>query len=163
MPNKTEIWLLEEVKVDEIGWNFHGTIWTQRQTFSSGIHPPGPQVLWAHMQKHCVWVKRLLGLVKQQKESNRVTLWQVNKTHLWQSGHLVPMIVPHCRSMTWSDSVVVREGSPDLDCSDRPRTWSHSSERRQSRSSTLRYPECHWWVLFTKCHPVALFLLLHRT
>ncbi len=74
LPNRTEIWLLEGVKVDEIGWNCHGTIWTQRQTFSNGIHPPGPPALWTSMQNPCVQVERLLGSVKQQKESDRVTL-----------------------------------------------------------------------------------------
>ncbi len=99
MPNGTQMWLFEGVKVDEIGWNFHGTIWTQRQTFSRGIHLPGPPAPWASMQKPCVQVERLLGSVKQQKESNRVTIWQVNKTHWWQSGnldldcHLLPLLM----------------------------------------------------------------------
>ncbi len=116
MPNRTERWLFEGIKVDEIGWNFHGTIWTQRQTFSSGIHPPGPPALWASMQKPCVWVERLLGSVKQQKESERVTLGQVNKTRQWHSGHLLPTIFPSCCSVT----------------------WSHRCERRQSRSWLFR-------------------------
>ncbi len=115
-PNRTEIWLFEGVKVDKIGWNFHGTIWTQRQTFSRGMNPPGPLALWASMQKPHVWVKRLLRSVKQEKESDGVTIWQVNKTHRQHSGHLMPMILPRCCSVTW---------------------W-HSIERRQFRSWPFR-------------------------
>ena len=74
--------------VDEIGWNFYGRIRTQRQTFSSGIHPPCPLALWASLQKPHVQVERLLGLVKQEKESNGVTIWHVNKTHWWHLGNL---------------------------------------------------------------------------
>ncbi len=39
------------------------------------------------MQKPCVRAERLLRSVKQSKESDGVTIWQVNKTHRRQSGH----------------------------------------------------------------------------
>ncbi len=74
--------------MDEIGWNSHGRIRTQRQTFSSGIHSPGPPAPWASMQKPHVRVERLLGSVKQQKENDGGTLWHVNKTHRRQLGNL---------------------------------------------------------------------------
>ncbi len=80
-PNRTQMWLFQGVKVDEIGWNFHGKILTSRLTFSSRIHSPGPLALWVSMQKPCVQVERLLASVKQQEESDRVTIWQVYKTH----------------------------------------------------------------------------------
>ncbi len=88
MPNEREIWRFQGVKVDEIDWNFHGTIQTQRQAFSSRIHSPGPPAPWASTQKPCVHVERLLHSAKQQKESDRVTIWHVNKTHLQHSGNL---------------------------------------------------------------------------
>ena len=98
-PNRTQMWLFEGVKVDEIGRTFHWIIQTRRQTFSRGNHPPGPLAPWASMQKPCVRVERLLGSVKEQKESDGVTLWQVNKTHRRQSGnldldcHLLPLLM----------------------------------------------------------------------
>ncbi len=88
MPNRTEKWLFEGEKVDEMAWNFHGTIPTSRPTISTWLHPPGPPALCTGMQKTRVRVERLLGSVKQRKESDRVTIWQVNKTCRWQFGHL---------------------------------------------------------------------------
>ncbi len=56
---------------------------------SSGILSPEPLAPNASMQEPCVRVRRLLArLVKQQKESDRVTLWQANKTHWRQLGNL---------------------------------------------------------------------------
>ncbi len=105
-PSRTEIWLFQRVNMDEIeiGWNVHGRLWIQRQPFFSGIHFPGPPALWASMQKPRVRVERLLCLVKQQKESNGVTTWQVNKTHRRDSGnldldcHLSPLLM----TVIWS-------------------------------------------------------------
>ena len=112
MPNRTEIWLFQGVKVDEIGWNFHGRIWIPWPTIPTRIHSPGPSAPWASMQKPRVRIERLLVSVKQQKENDGVTTWQVNKTHQRQSGNLVPTISPCCLLVT----------------------WSHGCERRQSRS-----------------------------
>ncbi len=89
MPNRRrEIWPLQGVKVDEMDWNFHRRILTPWATISTRIHSPGPLALWANMQKPFVRVERLLGSVKQQNESDGVTLWQVNKTHWRPSGNL---------------------------------------------------------------------------
>ncbi len=41
---------------------------------------PRPSSTMSKHSKPCVWVERLLYSMKQQKESDRVTLWQVNKT-----------------------------------------------------------------------------------
>ncbi len=133
-PNRTEIWLFEGVKVDEMDWNYHGRIRSQRQTFSSGIHPPGPLALWASMQKPCVQVKRLLGLVKQQKESNSVTIWQVNKTNRQHSGHLMPTISPCHRSVTCWHTIERRQFRPWSFWLSSDLITLSSSERRQSRS-----------------------------
>ncbi len=101
MPNRREIWLFQGVNMDEIGWNFYRKILTPWPTISTGIHFPGPPEPWASMQKPCVWVERLLCSVKQQKENDGRTFWQVNKTH--------QQIVPSSSERRWSwwDSAVV--------------------------------------------------------
>ncbi len=75
MPNRREIWLFEGLNMDEIGWNFYRRILTPWPTIFTRIHSPGPSALWASMQKNHPRVERLLHSVKQQKESDRVTLW----------------------------------------------------------------------------------------
>ncbi len=141
-PNRTQMWLFEGVKVDEIDWNFPGTIWTQRQTFSRGIHPPGPPAPWASMQKPHVRVERLLGLVKQQKESDGVTTWQVNKIHRRHLGHLdvddLNCLLSLLRSLIRSED---DQNSQDLDCllSLLPMTI----EQPRSRLPFLTTTECH--------------------
>ena len=79
---------LQGRNVNEMDWNSHGGIQIPCPTISSGIHSPGPPAPWVSMQKPCDLVERLLGSVKQQKESDRVRLGQVNKTHRLQSGNL---------------------------------------------------------------------------
>ena len=89
---------------DEIGWNFHGGIWTPWPTISSGIHSPGPPALWASMQNPCVRVERLLCSVKLQKESNRVTTWHANKPHRRQLENLVhSLLVSATKSFSGTD------------------------------------------------------------
>ncbi len=73
MPNRTEKWLFEGGKVDEMG-NFHGTIPASRPIISTWLHPPGPPAPCTGMQKPRVRVERLLRSVRQQKESDRVTI-----------------------------------------------------------------------------------------
>ncbi len=105
----------------EIAWNFHGRILLPRPTFSRGIHSPGPLAPFTSMQKPHVWVGRLLSLVKQQRDSDRVILWQVNKTHQRQSGNL------------------------DLDCHIRSCWgWSRLPSLDTSESDQVRKaPDCH--------------------
>ncbi len=74
MPNRTEIGLFEGEKVDEIACNLHWTIPAPRPIISTWLHPPGPPAPCTGMQKPRVQVERLLGSVKQQKESDWVTL-----------------------------------------------------------------------------------------
>ncbi len=125
MPNRREIWLFQGVNMDEIGWNFHGGIQTPWPTVSTRIHSPGPPVLWASMQKPGVRVERLLGSVKQQKESDGVTTWQVNKTHRRQSGNLKAVqIVPSSSEREKAVRVAV----------------IRTSERRQSGDLKTRWP-----------------------
>ncbi len=52
-----------------------------RPTFSRGIHSSGPPAPCLSTQKTHVRVERLLGSVRLQKECDRVTLRQVNKTN----------------------------------------------------------------------------------
>ncbi len=82
MPDRREICLFQGMNVDDIGWNFQGGIQTPWPTISTWIHSAGPPVLWASMQKPRVWVERLLRSMKQQKESNRMTLCQVNSLNI---------------------------------------------------------------------------------
>ncbi len=86
MPNRTEIWHFQGVNVEETAWNFHGRIWTQGDSF--------PRTSSASTQKPHVRVKRLLGLVKQQKESNRVTIWRVDKANPhWHRDILIKILL----------------------------------------------------------------------
>ncbi len=211
MPKRREIWLFEGVKVDEMHWNFYRRILTPWPTIFTGIHSPGPLALWASMQKPCVRVERLLGSVKQQKESNRVTLWQVNKIHRWQLGNLdvdcqdldclLTLLVSliRCAKLRSPDcylSLLLMTAIQTAFC--RSRWWRPSGLKGAGLSSVTtagdtwtvfsRYLWC-WqsgplslatardnldcleisqlssmnFVYLSKCHPVALFLLLHRT
>ncbi len=45
-------------KMDEMAWNFHGTIPASRSIISTWLHPPGPPVPCTGMQKNRVWVER---------------------------------------------------------------------------------------------------------
>ncbi len=122
MPKRREIWLFQGANMDETAWNFDARIQSPWPTISTGIHSPGLRVPWASMQKPLVRVERLLHSVKQEKESERVTLWHVNRTHWWQPGNLkaAQIIITSIERwqsgalQSWSDSEVSREGSLDL-------------------------------------------------
>ncbi len=118
MPKRRESCFFRGVNMDEICWNCYGRIWPPWPTISTDIYSPGPPVLWVNMQKPSVWVERLLHSVEQQKGSDRVTLWQVNKTN--------PQIVPSSSEM----------GQPRL-LSFSNLIRLSSSKRRQSRLWSL--------------------------
>ncbi len=54
--------------------NLYGTIPAPRPNIFIRLHPPGPPAPCTGMQKPRVWLERLRGSVKQQKESDRVTM-----------------------------------------------------------------------------------------
>ena len=57
MPKRLKIWLFQGANVDEMDWNFHGTIPAPWPIISTRLHSPGPPALCATMQNPIVRAK----------------------------------------------------------------------------------------------------------
>ncbi len=79
---RTKQWLFVGVNADEMDWNYHGPIPAPWPIISTQTHFSGPPASCTGTQQSRVRVERLLCSVKQQKESDRVTLRHV-QGELW--------------------------------------------------------------------------------
>ena len=147
MPNRTEIWLFQGGKS---GWNWLKVLWKNPNPKADIFH--WDSLPRASMQKPHVQVERLLGSVKQQKESDGVTIWQVNKTHWWHSGHLMPMILPYHHSVTWWHSIERRQlrswsfwSSLDLVTLSTVLAVSKCVKHNETWNTVLKHVEVKFW------------------
>ncbi len=98
MPYRTENLLFEGEKVDEMTWNFCGTVPAPRPIISTQFHAPGPPAPCTSMQEPSVLVDRLLASVMQEKESNKVAISHINKTNPHRHQDILIRTLP---STTW--------------------------------------------------------------
>ena len=153
MPNRREIRLFQGVNMDEIGWNFHGRIWTPRSTISTGIHSPGPLALWVSMQNTLCpgWeVARFGEATKREQQGDNLTgkqnvLMTIGTSrYMFVSAIFTPFAGAECRSLLhflvpWAISLSPSHG---LCCN--PNCYMFTGLKRSERMGPDHWSQKEW-------------------
>ncbi len=188
-PNRTEMWFFQGAKVDEIGWTSWNNLDPKADIFQWDSSPRPSSTMSRHTKTLCPGqeVARFSEAAKREQQGDTLTGKQNSSMTLWTSwcgrsrlpltirseddqnsqdldcllSLLLNLIrsafaISHSRQW-WSERP--RSGLPSLTS-----VWSgHRVAAKWGCRHEMSWVSSMSFVYLSKCHPIALFLLLHRT